>query len=194
MVWSVLATITPVPAAREASLRPLTRWLRERGAMVSGHAYAMALARLQVAARRIVVDFGDVRRGSDADARVAAGRRSARCATTPTRLAISRTRSVSRRSPSVANLTGQPAITLPLGWSATGLPIGVMLTGRPAGEAALLGIGRAARSRHGRGRRISRTAGERHRSSAGRARPRARRRYVVSRLARRRTHGAAERR
>jgi amidase len=41
---------------------------------------------------------------------------------------------------SVANMTGQPAITLPLGWTPTGLPIGVMLAGRPAGEAQLLAL------------------------------------------------------
>ncbi len=41
---------------------------------------------------------------------------------------------------SVANLTGQPAITLPLGVTPTGLPIGVMLAGRPAGEAELLAL------------------------------------------------------
>lgn len=36
------------------------------------------------------------------------------------------------------NITGQPAITLPLGWSASGLPIGVQLVGRPLEEATLL--------------------------------------------------------
>jgi amidase len=41
---------------------------------------------------------------------------------------------------SVANMTGQPAITLPLYMTPTGLPIGVMLAGRPAGEAALFGL------------------------------------------------------
>jgi amidase len=37
----------------------------------------------------------------------------------------------------IANVTGQPAISLPLAWSADGLPIGVLLTGRYADEAAL---------------------------------------------------------
>ena len=40
----------------------------------------------------------------------------------------------------VANLTGQPAMSLPLHWSAGGVPIGVQLIGRPAGEAALLAL------------------------------------------------------
>jgi len=38
------------------------------------------------------------------------------------------------------NFTGQPAISLPLGWSGDGLPIGMMLVGRYADEAALLGL------------------------------------------------------
>lgn len=39
-----------------------------------------------------------------------------------------------------ANITGQPAISLPLGWPADGLPVGVQLTGRPADEAGLIRI------------------------------------------------------
>ena len=38
----------------------------------------------------------------------------------------------------LANVTGQPSMSLPLGWSSDGLPLGVMVTGRPADEATLL--------------------------------------------------------
>jgi amidase len=38
------------------------------------------------------------------------------------------------------NLTGQPAISLPLGMSEDGLPIGVQLIGKPAGEELLLSL------------------------------------------------------
>lgn len=41
----------------------------------------------------------------------------------------------------IANVTGQPSISLPLGRSDTDLPLGVMLTGRPADEATLLRVG-----------------------------------------------------
>jgi amidase len=38
----------------------------------------------------------------------------------------------------VANITGQPAISVPAGIADDGMPIGAMLTGRPLGEATLL--------------------------------------------------------
>ena len=37
----------------------------------------------------------------------------------------------------IANITGNPAMSLPLAWSASGLPVGVLLTGRYADEATL---------------------------------------------------------
>lgn len=40
----------------------------------------------------------------------------------------------------IANMTGQPSISLPLYWSKEGLPIGVMLTARLGGEALLLRV------------------------------------------------------
>ncbi len=39
-----------------------------------------------------------------------------------------------------ANATGQPAITLPAGFSRDGLPIGVQIVGRPAGEFDLIAL------------------------------------------------------
>jgi amidase len=39
--------------------------------------------------------------------------------------------------PGVANMTGQPSISLPLAWSADGLPMGMMFTARYADEATL---------------------------------------------------------
>ena len=43
----------------------------------------------------------------------------------------------------LANLTGQPAIVLPCGFSRDGLPIGLQLMGKRWGEAKLLGVARA---------------------------------------------------
>ena len=38
------------------------------------------------------------------------------------------------------NVTGQPAMSLPLHWSADGLPIGVQLVGPPLGDALLFRV------------------------------------------------------
>lgn len=38
------------------------------------------------------------------------------------------------------NISGQPAISLPLAWSSQGLPIGVQLVGRFGDEATLLKV------------------------------------------------------
>ncbi|MGA8211219.1 MAG: amidase family protein, partial [Nocardioidaceae bacterium] len=38
------------------------------------------------------------------------------------------------------NLTGMPAVSLPLHVTADGLPVGMMLAGRPAGEEGLLSL------------------------------------------------------
>ena len=138
-VWSVLSTLTPVPAADEAKLRPLTRWLRERGGRATGHDYALAMATLQAAARRILVDlveYDAVLTPTLAMPPVAVG--ALRDDADPARDFDNQKRFTPFTS--VANLTGQPAITLPLGVTPTGLPIGVMLAGRPAGEAALLAL------------------------------------------------------
>jgi len=38
----------------------------------------------------------------------------------------------------VYNVTGQPAVSVPLHWTGDGLPIGVQLVGRAGGEATLI--------------------------------------------------------
>jgi amidase len=142
-VWTVLATLSPVPAGREDELMPLTRHLRERGREVSGTAYALAVAAMQLTARQALVRLqgydvllsptlaalpapvGSMCHEADPAADFAAQKRY-----TPYTAAY--------------NVTGQPAISLPLHWAeqADGsvLPVGVMLAGRPAGDAQLLAL------------------------------------------------------
>jgi len=137
--WSVLATMAAVPAADEPKLRPLTRWLRERGRRVTGPEFAAALATLQAAARRILVglaDYDAVLTPTLAMPPVAVG--ALRDDADPARDFDNQKHFTPFTS--VANMTGQPAITLPLGATPAGLPIGVMLAGRPAGEAKLLAL------------------------------------------------------
>ena len=143
-VWAVSAATAPVPPEAEQLLRPLTRHLRERGRAVSGVQYAQALGQMRLAIRRALAATAHL------DAVL-----------TPTLAQTPRpvgwfTASgdpaldfelQKRFTPYTAiyNVTGQPAISLPLGWTdpegnVPTLPIGMMLVGRPAGDAALLSL------------------------------------------------------
>ena len=136
-VWHVLATLMPVPEDREHLLRPLTRWQRELGGRTSGAEYARAIGSMQQVGRRIVTRLsgydatllptvaqpppliGELRNDDDPAADFEAQKRF-----TPWT--------------SAANVSGLPAVSLPMYQTAAGLPIGIMLLGRPAGDAALL--------------------------------------------------------
>ncbi|HEY9390332.1 MAG TPA: amidase [Mycobacteriales bacterium] len=138
-LWSVAAHTAPVDPAREGELTPLTRWLRGRGAQVSGPGYLAAVAALQLASRQAVAATA----GYDA-------------VLTPT-LALpprpvgwfteagdpaadfERQKSFTPFT-AVYNVTGQPAVNVPLYWNRQGHPIGVMLVGRPADEATLISL------------------------------------------------------
>ncbi|HEY2299708.1 MAG TPA: amidase [Jatrophihabitans sp.] len=138
-IWTVSAATIPVPPHREADLRPLTRHLRERGRAVSGPDFANALAELTVLSRQGLVASAPY------DAVL-----------TPTLAQLPRPigwfdsdgdpaadfERQKKFTPYTAmyNMTGQPAISLPLHQSDEGLPIGMMLVGRPGGEAALLAL------------------------------------------------------
>lgn len=140
-VQAVESLAIDVDAATEELLRPVTREWRELGRAISGEEYADAVSRLQVAARRSV----EATAGYD-------------IVLTPTLAMVPQPVSYftekgdgepqgnfQRQGRYSAftmpyNLTGQPAISLPLHWTGDGLPVGVMLAGRPAGEATLLAL------------------------------------------------------
>jgi len=138
-VWSVAACGAPVDPAREGELRPLTRWLRERGRTVTGPAYTAALGELQRASRRAVAAtaaYDAVLTPTLASPPVPVGHFTA--GAEPAEDFERQKRFTPFTAP--YNMTGQPAVSLPLHWTADGLPIGVMLVGRPAGEAGLLAL------------------------------------------------------
>ncbi len=138
-LWSVGSLGIPVDPAREDELRPLTRHLRARGRGVSGGELSAAAGQLALMARRSIAatehldaivypTLAQLPRpigwfDSDGDPAADFERQK-------------------RFTPFTAiyNMTGQPAISLPLYESVAGLPIGIMLVGRPGGEAALLSL------------------------------------------------------
>jgi amidase len=137
--WSVLTTLTPVPDGNEHLLRPLTRWLRDRGEAVSGPEFGLAVGEL----RRVAA--GTVRRLAPYDAVL-----TPTLAQPPLRIGEIRDDADPARDfenqkaftpfTSVWNVTGMPAASLPLHMTPEGLPVGVMLAARPAEEQLLLAL------------------------------------------------------
>ncbi len=141
-VWAALAASFPVPPQRESHLRPLTRWLRERGSRVSAVEYVTAIAGMQALARQVAAAWHDVDvvlSPTLADLPAAVG--SLRDDADPAADFAAQTRFTPWTS--VWNLIGRPAISLPMHWHSHGsdvLPVGVMLGGGLAGEEALLSL------------------------------------------------------
>ncbi|WP_113702188.1 amidase, partial [Nonomuraea lactucae] len=138
-MWYAFACVHPVADDRTGLLRPLTAWLRERGFATTAPAFLRAQAALQLATRgalavtdaydavltptltrppRPVGWFEDVEDPAETFERM-----SGFAAFAP-----------------IYNVTGQPAVNLPLHWSPDGLPIGVMLGGRVGGEGTLIAL------------------------------------------------------
>ncbi len=137
--WAVLTALSVVPPEKEPLLRPLTRWLTERGQAVSGPEFGLAIG----AMRRYAADALDALAPYDA-------------VLTPTLavppLAVGAIRNDADPAAdfeaqkaftpwtSAWNVTGMPAVSLPLHWTPEGLPVGVMLAARPAEEELLLSL------------------------------------------------------
>jgi amidase len=138
VVWAVGAGVFPVPAGTADRLTALTVFWRDRAAAVSAVEYATALGTMQRYARAALLAYASVDAvltptlalppvpvgWFDSDGPAADLRRQLEF--TP--------------YTSLWNVTGQPAVSLPLGWTGDGLPIGVMLAGRPGGDAELLSL------------------------------------------------------
>jgi amidase len=138
-VWALSGTLLPVPPDRVGELRPLTRELRGRGLAMSAQTAMQAMTALRLFARRFLqataaydvllapvltmtprpVGWFD----ADGDGAEDFERNKRYAAFT-----------------ALFNVTGQPAVSLPLHWTDGGLPIGTMLVGRPADEATLISL------------------------------------------------------
>jgi amidase len=137
--WSVLSALSPAPAGTDDLLRPLTRWLQERGRAVSAPEFGLAVAQM----RRVAA--GILQRLSVYDAVL-----TPTLAQPPLPVGAIRDDADPARDfenqkaftpfTSAWNVTGMPAASLPLHVTPGGLPVGVMLAARPAQEHLLLAL------------------------------------------------------
>lgn len=125
-----------------ACIEPLNAAMREQARAMSSLDYVEGLVRLQIMSRRLVASWGrkfdllltptladepprvgSLWEGVETDPMTPLLRAGDLCPFTP-----------------LFNVSGQPAISLPMHWSAAGLPVGVQLVGKPWGEAQLLRV------------------------------------------------------
>jgi amidase len=136
--WAVGAA-AGVPAGREGEVRPLTRWLAERGRAVTAPEYALAVGELRrVAATTLaaLAPYDAVLTPTLAQLPAPIG--SLRDDEHPER--DFENQKAFTPWTSAWNVTGMPAVSLPLHHTATGLPVGVMLAGRPGEDHRLLAL------------------------------------------------------
>jgi amidase len=137
--WALAGTQLPVPEERVGELRPLTRYLRGRGLALSARDAMEAMTTLRLFSRRFV------RSTAGYDVLLAPV-----CTMTPRPLGwfdadadgaedFERNKRYAAFT-ALYNVTGQPAVSVPLWWTADGLPVGSMLVGRPADEATLVAL------------------------------------------------------
>ena len=137
-LWYAMATLMPIAPEQEAELLPLTRYLRDKGlelsaadllfhqailqgsvrpAMRAMNAYDAVLTPTLAMPPRPVGWFDEVE---------------------PAENFIRQT--VFTPWTALYNLSGQPAVSVPLHWTDAGLPIGVMLAGRIGAEGTLISL------------------------------------------------------
>jgi amidase len=137
--WSVLTALSVVPPEKEASLRPLTRWLTERGRAVSGPEFGLAIGamrRFAAEALAALAPYDAVLTPTLAVPPLPVG--AIRDDADPARDFENQKRFTPWTS--AWNVTGMPAVSLPLHWTPTGLPVGVMLAARPAEDELLFSL------------------------------------------------------
>ena len=137
--WAVLTALSVVPPEREHLLRPLTRWLSERGRAVSGPEFGLAIGamrRFAAGALTALAPFDAVLTPTLAAPPLPLG--ALRNDDDPA--ADFQAQKEFTPWTSAWNVTGMPAVSLPLHWTPDGLPVGVMLAARPAEEELLLAL------------------------------------------------------
>ena len=138
LLWYSMSTLAPIDPSQEDQLLPLTRYLRKRGKEVSAGELIFAQAYLQGLTRPALALLNRY------DAFL-----SPTLASPPVPVGyfdeVDPAENFERQkrfTPYTAlyNISGQPAVNLPLFWNSGGLPIGVMLAGRIGDEATLISL------------------------------------------------------
>jgi len=138
-IWQAGAAGIPAEGEREELLEPLTRWLMHRGRELTARSLAEALAALAAYERSFLAQLATF------DAVLTPA-----LAQTPRPIGWYDQQDGERNfeqqvqyTPftSMVNVSGLPAIVLPVHQSPEGLPMGVQLIGRPGGERTLLALG-----------------------------------------------------
>jgi amidase len=137
-LWYAMATLAPIDASQEEELLPLTRYLRGRGLALRAADLLFAQAILQAVTRPAL----SLLNGYDAILHPT-------LASPPVPVGyfdeVEPAENFERQKlftpwTALYNLSGQPAVSLPLHWNAAGLPIGVMLAGRIGAEGPLISL------------------------------------------------------
>ncbi|MBO0816218.1 MAG: amidase, partial [Actinobacteria bacterium] len=137
-LWYAMAMLTPVDPDQEDRLLPLTSYLRGRGKEVRAPDLIFAQAYLQFLVRgawTILNEYDVVLTPTLAMPPAPVGWFDE----------VAPAENFERQKrftpfAAIYNITGQPAVNLPLYWTAGGLPIGVMLAGPMGGEGLLLSL------------------------------------------------------
>ncbi|WP_111765317.1 amidase [Nakamurella deserti] len=138
-VWAAFTHARPLPPEAVDLLMPLTRHLWERGAGVGGPELVQAMGTVQAAGRTLARAMG----GCDAVLFPTVARLPPPVGwfTDPCDPAEDfRRQLVFTPWTAQINITGQPAVSVPLQWTADGLPVGMQFVGRHGAEALLLSL------------------------------------------------------
>jgi amidase len=137
-LWFAMATLAPIAPEQEDQLLPLTRYLRGKGMELSAAELMFHQAVLQGAVRPAMTFLNSY--DAMLTPTVALPPRPVGWfdEVEPEQNFIRQTQFTPWTA--LYNLSGQPAVSVPLHWTGEGLPIGVMLAGRMRDEATLISL------------------------------------------------------
>jgi amidase len=138
VLWYAHATLAPISPEQEEVLLPLTRYLRDLGQAVRAPELIFAQAYLQAVTRAALTTLN----AYDAILTPTLARPPAHVGwfdEVPPAQNFERQKLFTPFT-ALYNVSGQPAVNVPLHWNAEGLPIGVMLAGRMGDEGTLISL------------------------------------------------------